>query len=552
MTNLSNIKSFIKNDGIHACLISKNNQFLNEITKPQDNFLLKITKFTGSLGYAIILKNKQYLYVDGRYHQQAKIQAKKFIIKDISKMKTDLLKIAKTKGKILIDPKTFSLSFIKSLKLKNFIFFNSINYKNNSKENIFYLNKNFSGYEAYEKIKKLSKKINLKKNETFFITSSENIGWLSNIRSKSENFSKIINCHALLKNNKLFIFSKYKFNLKIKNIIFKKNSELESHLYQCKKIYLDKKYISFHYFNLILEKKIKIIFVTDPIDKLKSIKNDTEITNIKIAHIFDGVAYAKFLFWLKNNKLNRICEKSCQLKIEFLKKNNKYYLGPSFETISATEKNASIIHYNAKDYKKTYLKKNHLLLFDSGSQYFFGTTDMTRTISLGKQSYFRKKIYTLVLKAQIRLSTLKIKRKTTGKILDYIVRSKLTKVGLNYNHGTGHGVGYLSNVHEAPPSISKFSNDKIYPGQVTSNEPGYYQKDGFGIRLENLIYLNNNRMFENLTLVPYETSLILTPMLTQIEKKWINNYHEEVYEKIHKFLNSAEKDFLRKYCLKIN
>ena len=128
MTNLSNIKSFIKNDGIHACLISKNNQFLNEITNPQDNFLLKITKFTGSLGYAIILKNKQYLYVDGRYHQQAKIQAKKFIIKDISKMKIDLLKIVKTKGKILIDPKTFSLNFIKSLKLKNFIFFNSINY----------------------------------------------------------------------------------------------------------------------------------------------------------------------------------------------------------------------------------------------------------------------------------------------------------------------------------------------------------------------------------------------------------------------------------------
>ena len=552
MTNLSNIKSFIKKDGIHACLISKNNQFLNEITNPQDNFLLKITKFTGSLGYAIILKNKQYLYVDGRYHQQAKIQAKKFIIKDISKMKIDLLKIVKTKGKILIDPKTFSLNFIKSLKLKNFVFFNSINNKKNSKENIFYLNKNFSGCEATKKIKELSKQINLKKNEAFFITSPENIGWLSNIRSKSKNFSKIVNCYALLKNNKLFIFSKYKINLKIKNVIFKKNSELESDLFKCNKIYFDKKYISFHYFNLILEKKIKFIFFTDPIDRLKSIKNDTEITNLKIAHMFDGIAYAKFLFWLKNNKLNKICEKDCQLKIEFLKKNNKYYLGPSFETISATEKNASIIHYNAKDYKKTYLKKNHLLLFDSGSQYFFGTTDMTRTISLGKQSYFRKKIYTHILKAQIRLSTLKIKKKMSGKFLDYIVRSQLTKVGLNYNHGTGHGVGYLSNVHETPPSISKFSNDKIYPGQVTSNEPGYYQKKVFGIRLENLVYLNNNRMFENLTLVPYETSLIINSMLTQIEKNWINNYHDEIYEKIYKFLNIAERDFFRNYCLKIN
>ena len=177
---------------------------------------------------------------------------------------------------------------------------------------------------------------------------------------------------------------------------------------------------------------------------------------------------------------------------------------------------------------------------------------MTRTISLGKQSYFRKKIYTHILKAQIRLSTLKIKKKMSGKFLDYIVRSQLTKVGLNYNHGTGHGVGYLSNVHETPPSISKFSNDKVYPGQVTSNEPGYYQKKVFGIRLENLVYLNNNRMFENLTLVPYETSLIINSMLTQIEKNWINNYHEEIYEKIYKFLNIAERDFFRNYCLKIN
>tara|TARA_B100000963_G_C22640211_1_gene679963 strand:+ start:4123 stop:5781 length:1659 start_codon:yes stop_codon:yes gene_type:complete len=552
MINLNNIRNFIKKKGIYACLISKNNQFLNEITETRENFLYKITKFTGSLGYAIIFQDKQYLYVDGRYHQQARIQVKKFIIKDISKMKDDLLKIGKTKKKILIDPKTFSYGFIKSSKLKNFIFFNSLKNNNRKKENVFYLTKNFSGCEVDEKIKQLKKRLSLKRNEAFLITSPENIGWLSNIRSKSKNFSKILNCNALLINNKIFIFNKYQINLKIKNIEFKISSEFKNTLFKCSKIYFDKKYISFYYFNLILRKKIKFNFISDPIDQLKSIKNETEIANLKIAHLFDGIAYTKFLFWIKNHNLNKICEKSCQKKIEFFKKKNKYYLGPSFETISATEKNASIIHYNAKDFVKTYLKKNHLLLFDSGSQYFFGTTDMTRTITLGKQSHYRKKIYTLILKSQIGLMTFKIKKGMTGKNLDHVVRSKLAKVGLDYNHGTGHGVGYLSNVHEAPPSVSKLSKDKICPGQVISNEPGFYKKGMFGIRLENLIYLKDNRIFDNLTLVPFENSMIIGSMLTKIERDWINNYHEEIYLKIHRFLNNKEKKFLKKYCLKIN
>ncbi len=552
MNNLNNIKNFIKKKRIYACLISKNNQFLNEMTEPKENFLNKITNFSGSLGYSIILQNKQYLYVDGRYHQQAKIQAKNFIIKDISEMKVDLLRIVNAKKNILIDPKTLSLDFIKYFKLRNITFFDSLKNKKNEKEKIFYLEKNFSGYEPFEKIKKLSKEFNLKKNEAFFVTSPENIGWLSNIRSNSKNFSKILNCYALFRNNKLFIFSKTRIKFKIKNIVFKKNSELESHLYKCKKIYFDKKYISFYFFNLVHKKKIKYYFIKDPIDKLKSIKNNTEITNLKIAHIFDAIAYIKFLFWLKNNKLKNICEKDCQKKIEILKKRNKYYLGPSFETIAATEKNASIIHYNAKDYNKTYLKKNHLLLFDSGSQYFFGTTDMTRTISLGKQSFYRRKIYTLILKSHISLSMFKVKKKTRGKILDNVVRKKLTNVGLNYNHGTGHGVGYLSNVHETPPSISKLSKDDICCGHVTSNEPGFYKKGVFGIRLENLIYLNKYQIFENLTLVPFENSMIISSMLTKKERNWINNYHEEIYEKIHKFLNEAEKKFLKNCCLKIN
>ena len=550
MNSVLKIKNYLKNNNIEACLISKNNTFLNEFVEDRDNFLLKITKFTGSLGYAIIYKNKQNLYVDGRYTQQAKIQTKNFIIKDISLLKNDIGKITNSNKKLLIDPKTFTFSFFGKFNYETLQFFNS-NKNLKKKEKLFYLSKNYSGQDSFEKLKKVNKKLTLKKNEVFLITSPENIAWLSNIRSYDKKFSKIFNCIALIKNKRIYIYSDQKINLKIKNIIFEKNSEFKQHLLSIKKIYTDKKYLSLYHHNFFIKNKIKIKFINDPIDQFKSIKNNTEILNLKISHIFDGVAYCKFLYWLKNNNLKNTSEIECQKKIEFFKKKNKFYLGPSFETISATGKNASIIHYNAKDYKKTNLKKKHLYLLDSGSQYLYGTTDMTRSFSLGKQNQFRKKIYTLVLKSHIAVSVANLKN-MTGKKLDRIARKNLIKFGYNYNHGTGHGVGFLSNVHEAPPSISKFYNKKFLVNQVMSNEPGYYKNNDFGIRLENLIYKNHKNNFENLTLVPFEREMILKSMLTKNEKNWINHYHNEVFEKIHKFLSIREKVFLKKYCSKID
>ena len=551
MTNLSNIKKFLKKHKIEACLISKNNKFLNEITSQRDNFLFKVSNFTGSLGYALIYQKNQYLYVDGRYHQQAQIQSKKFIIKDIFELKKDLVKFSKNKKKLLVDPKTFSYNFFENYKLKKLLFFTPLKNKN-FRESISNLSKNLSGEEISEKIKKINLKMNLKKNESFFITSPENISWLGNIRVLKKKFNKILNCVAILEKNKFFIFTDYTIDSKIKNIEFKNQSELEFYLSKYKKVYLDKNYTNLYYINKLKTKKINIKFIEDPIDYFKSIKNSTEISNIKIAHIFDGIAYIKFLYWLKNNKLKNIHEIDCQNKIEFFKRQNKFYLGPSFETIAATEKNASIIHYNPKDYKITYLKKNHLLLFDSGSHYMFGTTDMTRTISLGQQPFFRKKIYTLVLKSHIAVSTAKVNSGTTGKVIDRLARKNLLKHGYNFNHGTGHGVGYILNVHENYPSLSKFSDKKLYPNQITSNEPGFYKKNDFGIRLENLIFLNHDRKFVDLTLVPFENSMIIKSMLNKSEKKWVNNYHDNLYEKIHKFLNDSERKFLRNCCLKID
>ena len=552
MNKLSQIKQHLKLKEIDYYLVNKNNEYLNEFVEKEDNSLFSISNFTGSMGYGLISRNFQYLYIDGRYTQQAAIQSKNYKIKNIHFLKKDLMKLNKLKKKILIDPKKFSVNFFKNFNLKYFIFLSENKFQVNKKEDIFFLKKKYSGANSDEKIKKVINFLKLKYDEGFLFTSPENIGWLTNIRSKDKKYSKIYNCYALLKNKKLYLYSSQKINFENQNIICQKLKEIEKTLINLSKIKIDPKYTSLFFLNLFKKNNVKISFADDPINKFKSIKNITEITNLKIAHIFDGVAYVKFLKWLYDNKLKKISEIDCQNKLEFFKKKNNFYLGPSFETISALNKNASIIHYNAKNYEKSFLKRNDMFLLDAGSQYLFGTTDMTRTISLGKQNKFRKTIYTLVLKGHIAVSTFKINKNTTGQIIDRSARKYLKQKNFDYEHGTGHGVGYLSNVHENPPTISKLSNNKFQINQVVSNEPGFYKKNDFGIRLENLIYLDKNKRFNNLTLVPFDNSLIVKSLLTSKEKRWLNNYHENVYEKINKFLNNNEKKFLRKICSKIN
>ena len=552
MNKLSQIKKHLKLKEIDYYLVNKNNKYLNEFVEKEDNSLFSISNFTGSMGYGLISRNFQYLYIDGRYTQQAAIQSKNYKIKNIHFLKKDLMKLNKLKKKILIDPKKFSVNFFKNFNLKYLIFLSENKFQANKKEDIFFLKKKYSGANSDEKIKKVINFLKLKYDEGFLFTSPENIGWLTNIRSRDKKYSKIYNCYALLKNKKLHLYSSQKINFENQNIICQKLKEIEKTLINLSKIKIDPKYTSLFFLNLFKKNNVKISFTDDPINKFKSIKNITEITNLKIAHIFDGVAYVKFLKWLYDNKLKKISEIDCQNKLEFFKKKNNFYLGPSFETISALNKNASIIHYNAKNYEKSFLKRNDMFLLDAGSQYLFGTTDMTRTISLGKQNKFRKTIYTLVLKGHIAVSTFKINKNTTGQIIDRSARKYLKQKNFDYEHGTGHGVGYLSNVHENPPTISKLSNNKFQINQVVSNEPGFYKKNDFGIRLENLIYLDKNKKFNNLTLVPFDNSLIVKSLLTSKEKRWLNNYHENVYEKINKFLNNNEKKFLRKICSKIN
>ena len=226
---------------------------------------------------------------------------------------------------------------------------------------------------------------------------------------------------------------------------------------------------------------------------------------------------------------------------------NKTYKFPSFSTISGTGPNSAIIHYKASLKSNRNLKKGDIYLVDSGGQYSFGTTDVTRTISLDNSANFIKEIYTRVLKGHIAVSIYKVKKNSKGSDVDRNARFFLKKIKLDYPHGTGHGVGYFLNVHEGPQSLSKNNKVNLKSGMIISNEPGYYEEGHFGIRIENLIYIKKNK-FEELTVAPIEKDLIKKKMLNKKEIDWLNQYHSKVKRNLFKFMNLEEKANLIKAC----
>jgi Xaa-Pro aminopeptidase len=236
--------------------------------------------------------------------------------------------------------------------------------------------------------------------------------------------------------------------------------------------------------------------------------------------------------------------------LSFRKKNKKFKFS-SFPTISGSGPNGAIIHYKATKETNRKLKKGDIYLVDSGGQYEFGTTDVTRTISLENSNNRIKDIFTRVLKGHIAVANYRLKKNTFGSEIDFWARKYLKQIGLNYAHGTGHGVGYYLNVHEGPHAISAANKTNFQKGIIISNEPGYYEKNKFGIRIENLIYVKENKKemtFENLTMAPIDKSLIIKKNLNEKEKEWINNYHKTVFKNLRKSMNKIEAIELKKAC----
>ncbi len=572
MEKINKLKKLFKNYNLDGYIVPKNDEFFSEYIPDSKDRLKFISSFSGSYGFALILKYKSYLFVDGRYTLQAKIQSKKFfdIITIPNRLPSDVLK--KKRLNIGFDPKLHTQKNLKILFYKTNCKLKSIDQnlidklnvqKANNKPKKFYILPKQAVDQNYKlKIKKLIYILNKKEIELQFISSSENIAWLLNIRGKDSKFTPIPNAYLTLDiNKKINLFCnlnkvKNSFKKKFKNIKFVdiKYTDLFLSKIRNKKILIDSSSCSI-YFENILKKSNKINEFVDPIYFLKSIKSRKEIKNTIKSHIYDGVALTKFLFWLKKNyKKQNVNEISAQEKLFKYRKKNKNFKFSSFPTISGSGPNGAIIHYKASKKSNRKLRKGDIYLVDSGGQYNFGTTDVTRTISLNNNSKRIRDIFTRVLKGHIAVADYKIKNNTCGAQIDIAARKPLKEINLDYSHGTGHGVGYFLNVHEGPQGISKNNKINFKEGMIVSNEPGYYENGKFGIRIENLIYVKKNKVgysFNNLTMAPIDRTLINKEVLKKNEIKWLNNYHKDVLKNLKQFMSKSELLDLQQACSEI-
>jgi len=570
MNKIKKLKKIFETYKLDGYIVPKNDEFFGEYIPNYKDNLKFISNFSGSYGFALILKKKNYLFVDGRYTLQAKMQSGKiFKICTIpKKFPSDV--IGNKKLSIGFDPKLhtqlmisrfFKKTNCKLVPLKENLINKIWIRKSSGKSKKFYNLKNKdSGESSKSKINKLSKILNKKKINFQFVSSPENVAWLLNLRGSDSEFVPIPNSYLIINSkNKVYFFCNLKKITKKlkkdldKNITIIDIKSIEKFILKIRntKFQLDTFSCSI-FFKNIIKKNNQVVEKQDPIYSFKSIKNNIEIKNMTKAHIYDGAALTKFLLWLNNSYKNKkVTEISAQEKLLQFRKKNKSFKSLSFPTISGSGPNGAIIHYEATYESNRVLKEGDIYLVDSGGQYNFGTTDVTRTISLNNNNQRIKNIFTRVLKGHIAVANYQIKQNTCGSELDYVARKSLKEINLDYAHGTGHGVGYFLNVHEGPHAISKGNKVKFKKGMIVSNEPGYYENGKFGIRIENLITVKKKRnscKFENLTLAPIDKSLIKKELLNKSEIKWINSYHLKVYKTLEKYMSKNERIELKNFC----
>ena len=579
---IEKIRKIMRENGVDAYYVTSSDFHESEYIGSYFKVREYITGFQGSFGNLLINKDKVVLWTDSRYDTQAKkiLSGTEVEVITINKPDTiDLKEWVKNNAEqckvFAFDGRTVSAKL--GLELKEF--FSKIGVKINeslnivdefweerpemSKEKAYILDIGKSGKTVEDKIKEVVEI--LKKDEIDYnlVTSLDDIAWLLNIRGRDVKNTPVVLSNLIIGQfetslyiDKNKIIGEVEKKLKESKIIIKEYDEFYNDVKKIeknKKILVDVNKINTMLYSLISEHKI--VDRLNPSTTLKAVKNSVEIKNIKSTHIKDGVAVTKFLYWLKSNigKIE-IDEITAKNKMDSLRAEQEGYIEPSFETISAYMSNAAMPHYSAteKDFSK--LEEKGVYLIDSGGQYFGGTTDITRTIAVGEVSEEIKRDYTLVLKGMLNLSMAKFLHGTTGSNLDFCARSAMWEYGINYAHGTGHGIGYILGVHEGPHGIRVTHNPHpLIPGMIVTNEPGIYVVNSHGIRIENELlvtpYLKNNYgdfyQFETITYAPIDLEPVIIEMLTEKEKEFLNLYHRSVYNKLSNFLAEEEKHWLK-------
>lgn len=435
------------------------------------------------------------------------------------------------------------------------------------------LSEKYTGESRQSKLTRLRRFLTARGDGQMILTSLDDIAWLLNIRGNDIPCNPVVLSYLIVGKEECRLFTGDNIfsvadrqELEQDGIVFCKYDEIYSYVHNFpaeERIFVDKRTV-----NAILvenfPENVKIVDVLCPVVEWKAIKNPVEIRNEKEAHIWDGVAVTRFICWLKQNiDKMPLTEMKAAEKLESFRKEAKNYLGPSFEPIAGYAEHGAIVHYSATPETDARLMPENFLLLDTGGQYLEGTTDITRTILLGgKATSEQKKYYTAVLRGNLNLCGAKFMYGCSGVALDYAARQPLWEMGCDFNHGTGHGVGYLLNVHEAPNAFrykilkGPGQNVVLKEGMITSDEPGIYLAGKYGIRLENLILCVKREKnefgqfmgFEPLTFVPFDRDAIDAEQMSPKELERLNDYHRQVYEKLEKYLSVEEREWLADAC----
>lgn len=581
------IKAFVQmmnQKNIDAYIIPTSDFHQSEYVADYFKYREWISGFTGSYGTVVLTTSGEHgLWTDGRYFLQAEKELEGSGIKlfkmrqpNVPKIREWLLEKLPHGSTVGLDGKAFSANqmelYTKTFKEKDI----QINSNNNlidelwedrptlPQKKVFEHVQKYAGESVEDKLKHVREKMTDQAIDYFIISSLDDIAWLYNLRGSDVDFNPVFLAYTIIEHNKATIYMdqrKLSKTLMDKytgfGIEFKPYDAIYEAVEWIKEstIYYSPKNLNYAILNKIdLSNHLKkgLNFTTE----IKALKNKTERKNFKNVFVKDGIAMTKFIYWLKKNvSKEEISEYDAQCKLSHLRKEQPLYQQDSFNYISGYQENGAIIHYSAKENACSMLQPEGFYLIDSGGQYLDGTTDITRTLALGKLSDAQKRDYTLVLKGHINLDRAKFMKGTRGSNIDILARQPLWENGLNYNHGTGHGIGYFLNVHEGPQNISMNPTKiSLKPGMVISNEPGIYRPGKYGIRLENIVIVTEDKKtdfgefykFETMTLCPFDREAIITDLLTIKEKLWLNNYHQAVFDAISPGLSTEEVEWLRK------
>ena len=568
-------------NNIKAFIIPSTDPHLSEYVAPYWMSREWISGFTGSAGTAVILMDKAGLWTDSRYFLQAEkelegsgITLYKEMLPETPSITKFLCQNLKPGESVSIDGKMFSVQQVEQMKEDLAPHQLQVNLFGDPLKNIwkdrpsmpdapaFIYDVKYAGKSCGEKVAAIRTELKKKGIFALFLSSLDEIAWTLNLRGSDVHCNPVIVSYLLVTQDEVVYFiSPEKITQEVneylqeQQVSLRKYDEAESFLnsFTGENILIDPKKTNYAIYSAI-NPACKVVRGESPVTLLKAIRNEQEIAGIHHAMQRDGVALVKFLKWLEASVLSgKETELSVDRKLHEFRAAQPLYMGESFDTIAGYKEHGAIVHYSATEESDVTLQSKGFLLLDSGAQYLDGTTDITRTIALGELTEEEKTDYTLILKGHIALAMAKFPAGTRGAQLDVLARMPIWSHGMNFLHGTGHGVGHFLSVHEGPQSIRMNENPIVLqPGMVTSNEPGVYKAGSHGIRTENLTLVCKDKegmfgeyfKFETITLCPICKKGIIKEMLTAEEVKWFNDYHQTVYEKLSPSLNEEEKKWL--------